>query len=109
MKPMYYIDLLLPVHVFWQICANWQGFFDPESGISYYMVSVGSEPLENVTDISNLTQVNKKSHEACVLLQPGFYLEHGKTYYTTVWAYNGAARQLNISTISNGGNLSYTY
>ncbi|XP_076085507.1 uncharacterized protein LOC143056307 [Mytilus galloprovincialis] len=84
------------------ICANWQGFFDPESGISFYMVSVGSEPLENVTDISNLTQINKKSHEACVLLQPGFYLEHGKTYYTTVWAYNGAARQLNISSISNG-------
>ncbi|VDH98959.1 Hypothetical predicted protein [Mytilus galloprovincialis] len=84
------------------ICANWKGFFDPESGISFYQVSVGSEPLENVTDISNTTQVNKKSHEACVLLQPGFYLEHGKTYYTTVWAFNGAARQLNISSISNG-------
>ncbi|XP_052081925.1 uncharacterized protein LOC127719726 isoform X2 [Mytilus californianus] len=84
------------------ICANWQGFFDPESGISFYMVSVGSEPLENVTDVSNLTQVSRKLHEACVLLQQASYLEHGRIYYTTVWAFNGAARQLNISAISNG-------
>lgn len=69
------------------------------------MVSIGSEPLENVTDVANLTQYNRKSHEACVLLQPESYLEHGKKYYATVWAYNGAARQLNISSMSDGGML----
>ncbi|CAG2251012.1 unnamed protein product [Mytilus edulis] len=84
------------------ICANWQGFYDPESGISFYMVSIGSEPLENVTDVSNLTQVSRQLHDACVLLQEAAYLEHGRIYYTTVWAFNGAARQLNISGISNG-------
>ncbi|XP_076085326.1 uncharacterized protein LOC143056125 [Mytilus galloprovincialis] len=85
-----------------KICANWQGFFDPESGISFFMVSVGSEPLENVTDISNLTQIDRKHHKTCVFLEQGSYLEHGNTYYTTVWAYNGGARQLNSSSISNG-------
>lgn len=71
------------------------------------MVSVGSEPLENVTDISNLTQIDRKHQKACVFLEQGSYLEHGNTYYTTVWAYNGGARQLNSSSISNGGNLNY--
>jgi hypothetical protein len=60
-------------------------FYDPESGIAFYMVSVGSVPDINVTDIANLTQYNRKTHEACVQLTTGHYLEHGKTYYTTVW------------------------
>ena len=67
------------------------------------MVSVGSENEINVTDIANLTQYNRKTHEACVQLPEGQYLEHGKTYYTTVWAYNGAIKQRNCVSISNGG------
>ena len=69
------------------------------------MVSVGSVPDINVTDIANLTQYNRKTHEACVQLTAGHYLEHGKTYYTTVWGYNGAIKQRNCVGISNGGNI----
>ena len=90
------------------MCANWLKFYDPESGIAFYMVSVGSVPDINVTDIANLTQYNRKTHEACVQLTTGHYLEHGKTYYTTVWGYNGAIKQRNCVGISNGGKI-YKY
>ena len=87
---------------------NWKDFYDPESGISFYMVGVGSEPFPNITDVANLTKIRRQTHETCFTLKPGFYLEHGATYYTIVWAYNGAARQQNISQISDGGMLKCT-
>lgn len=67
------------------------------------MVSASSIQDINITDIANLTQYNRKTHEACVPLSQGQYLEHGKTYYTTVWAYNGAIKQRNCVAVSNGG------
>ena len=32
-------------------------------------------------------------------------LEHGNTYYSVVWAYNGAINQRNATALSNGGNI----
>ena len=61
-----------------------------------------------ITDVANLTKITRQTHETCFTLKPGFYLEHGATYYTIVWAYNGAARQQNISQISDGGMLKCT-
>ncbi|VDI41391.1 Hypothetical predicted protein [Mytilus galloprovincialis] len=105
--PLYGTDLLYTKN-FDTLCANWLHFYDPESGIAFYMVSAGSLPDINVTDIANLTQYNRKTHEACVPLSTGQYLEHGKTYYTTVWAYNGAIRQRNCVGISNGVTVDLT-
>ncbi|CAC5384518.1 unnamed protein product [Mytilus coruscus] len=105
--PLYGTDLLYTKN-FDTLCANWLHFYDPESGIAFYMVSAGSLPDINVTDIANLTQYNRKTHEACVPLSTDQYLEHGKTYYTTVWAYNGAIRQRNCVGISNGVTVDLT-
>ncbi|KAJ8321023.1 hypothetical protein KUTeg_002610 [Tegillarca granosa] len=84
------------------ICANWENFYDPDSGIDFYMVSVGTKPLTNVTDIANLTQYDRKTHEACVHLDEKHYLKHEETCYVTVWAFNRAHKQLNVSAISDG-------
>ena len=89
--------------LFFQLCANWHHFYDPESGIDFYLVSVGSEPITNMTDVANLTLYDRKTHEVCVQLEPENYLEHGLTYFTTVWAYNGGVNQRYINSISNGG------
>jgi hypothetical protein len=48
------------------------------------MVGVGSEPFPNITDVANLTKIRRQIHETCFTLKPGFYLEHGATYYTIV-------------------------
>ena len=84
-----------------QICSNWQHFYDPESGITMYMLSVGSE--RNITDVANLTQFSYRESSACIELPPSRYLTHNQIYYTTVWAYNGGNKQLNVSVVSDGG------
>ena len=56
-----------------------------------------------MTDVANLTLYDRRTHEACVHLEPENYLEHGLTYFTTVWAYNGGLHQKYINSISNGG------
>lgn len=68
-----------------------------------YLVSVGSSP--NTTDVANLTQFSSKSHSACVELEPKKYLLHNQKYYSKVYAFNGAHRQLNVSMVSDGGML----
>ena len=84
-----------------QICSNWQRFYDPQSGIAMYMVGVGSSP--NKTDVANLTRFSSQSHVACVKLKPDRYLTHNQKYFSTVYAYNGGHKQQNVSAISNGG------
>lgn len=86
---------------FIQICANWENFHDPESGIAYYNVGIGS--TSNKTDIANLTRFEHSVHEACITLPEEKYLAHGNIYYVIVWAYNGGHKRLNVSGVSNGG------
>ena len=88
--------------IFFQICLNWADFVDSESGISHYMVSVGTELDSSVTDVVNLTRYESTVNQACLNLDPEFYLHHGQTYYTTVWAFNMGAKQLNVSKTSDG-------
>ena len=86
-----------------QICFNWVNFYDPESGISYYLVGAGTRP--GLTDVVRLTEISYKQQSACLDVSPRNVLEHGKTYYGVVWAFNGAIHQRNVSAVSNGGTL----
>lgn len=72
-----------------------------------YMVSVGSSP--NTTDVANLTQFSSKTHHACVELEPDKYLEHNQKYFSKVYAFNGAHKQLNVSKVSDGGKIKGLY
>lgn len=77
-------------------------FIDAESGISHYLVSVGTSQDRDVTDVVSLTQYGATERVACFDLTTDLYLQHGITYYTTVWALNSASKQQNVSRTSNG-------
>ncbi|CAG2187681.1 unnamed protein product [Mytilus edulis] len=105
--PVYKTDLMYTKNCE-QLCSNWHHFYDPESGIGYYMVSAGSEPEINVTDVANLTEYDRRTYEVCIELTADNYLEHGQTYYTTVWAFNAGIKIRNVSAISNGVTVDLT-
>ena len=88
-------------YFYFQICFNWAGFYDPESGISKFMVGVGTSP--GLTDVVRLTRQGGKQYSACLLLNNDNHLKHGNTYYGVVWAFNGAVNQRNTSGVSDGG------
>ena len=52
-----------------------------------------------------LTDVSSKQHSICMIIDTDERLEHGNTYYSVVWAYNGAINQRNATALSNGGNI----
>ncbi|VDI54125.1 Hypothetical predicted protein [Mytilus galloprovincialis] len=89
-----------------QLCSNWRHFYDQESGISMYMVGVSSERNINNTDIANTTEISRQTHTTCVSVNK--VLEHGKTYYTIVWAYNGGIAQQKVAAISDGVTVDLT-
>jgi hypothetical protein len=84
-----------------QICANWHDFFDPESGISFYKVGVGSR--RNLTDVAGLRKFHAHTYTGCVPLESNHTLQHTHVYYIVVWTYNRGHRQLNVSAVSDGG------
>ena len=65
------------------------------------MIGISSTKDMNNTDIAGLTEINRQSHMTCLPVTED--LEHGETYYTIVWAYNGGITQQKVAAISNGG------
>ncbi|XP_076076023.1 uncharacterized protein LOC143046845 [Mytilus galloprovincialis] len=88
------------------LCSNWKQFYDAESGISVYMIGISSTKDMNNTGIAGLTEINKQSHMTCLPVTED--LEHGETYYTIVWAYNGGITQQKVAAISNGVTVDLT-
>ncbi|KAL5014713.1 hypothetical protein ScPMuIL_008983 [Solemya velum] len=88
------------------ICSNWEDFYDEESGIAFYLLGVGTEP--DITDVADLMRVDRRVHESCVELKEENYLEHGKTYYNVLYAFNGGHKQLNVSASSDGVKVDLT-
>ncbi|XP_048258676.1 uncharacterized protein LOC125384201 [Haliotis rufescens] len=80
-----------------KICGNWFGFYDPESGISHYELSVLDATN---TTISEPVSLDHKTHETCVQLDQR--LEHGKAYSFYITAFNAGHKQLNVSAVSDG-------
>ena len=76
-------------------------FYDPESGISAYLVGVGSSSGQ--TDIVPLQEVYYKEHTKCFDLTSDRVLQHGKTYYAIVYGVNGGIVKRNVSAVSDGG------
>ena len=85
-----------------QICANWKNFYDPESGISSFLLGVGTSFGQ--TDVIRLRQIGPAEHRACIPVSDTTPLVHGSKYYTTVYALNGGIVRRNTSATSNGGN-----
>ena len=91
----------LCIFLYFQICLNWIDFNDPESGISYYLVGVGTKP--GLTDVVRLTEISVQQISVCLDVSGTVMLEHGQSYFGVVWAFNAAINQKNNSAISSGG------
>ncbi|XP_069118476.1 uncharacterized protein [Argopecten irradians] len=66
---------------FSHLVCSWDGFIDPESGIEYYKVGLGTTPGE--LDVRRLTFVGLSTN-----MTWSVHLEQGVTYYVTVQACN---------------------
>ena len=82
-----------------RICAKWNNFFDPESGISAYRWGVGTAP--GLSDIVSFTSdLPPDQNDIC---RDGLDLQHNTTYYSTIIAFNADTfMPKNSSSSSNG-------
>ncbi|XP_070573688.1 uncharacterized protein [Ptychodera flava] len=80
-----------------RICANWQNFFDPESGISKYILGVGTAP-----NTDNVVSFHDVDHTVTVGCHDDMILTHNTMYYSTLLAFNAGHRRLNTSVVSDG-------
>ncbi|XP_066300154.1 uncharacterized protein [Branchiostoma lanceolatum] len=81
-----------------EVCANWNDFYDEDSGIKDFMWGVGSTPGE--LDILEYVKVSSSEHVWCSNIDTE--LQHNLTYYSTIVATHNGHRGLNVSGISNG-------
>ena len=87
-------------------CVNFDGFSDPESGISKYEWCIGTgvrNDKERCNAVGNQI-IDVIDHIACAKVE----LIHQQTYYTTVWAHNKAHRVLKTMKSSDGVRIDNT-
>ncbi|XP_070562332.1 uncharacterized protein [Ptychodera flava] len=80
-----------------EICANWQDFYDPESGIDKYVWGVGTSPFSD--DVSPFQEYHHQAYAAC---NESVSLEHNTKYFSTLTAYNAGHKILTTTVSSNG-------
>ncbi|XP_067685182.1 uncharacterized protein [Haliotis asinina] len=78
------------------ICAQWENFYDSESGIKRYLWGVGTKPGSD--DIVKFKTEDRSVHKDC----SSVLLTHKTTYYSTVIAFNGALNMKRVNFTSNG-------
>ncbi|XP_061168902.1 uncharacterized protein LOC133178171 [Saccostrea echinata] len=79
-----------------QICAQWTGFYDPESGINHFRWGIGTFPGKD--DIMNFRNFSHNTRHSCVEIA----LQHNTQYYSTVIVYNAALNSKDSNGTSNG-------
>ncbi|XP_070564497.1 uncharacterized protein [Ptychodera flava] len=80
-----------------EICANWQNFYDEQSGIDRYEWAVGTSPFSD--DIVPVQTISSQIFNKC---DNDVNLIHNTTYYSTLVAVNGAHKSLNTTVSSSG-------
>ncbi|VDI44467.1 Hypothetical predicted protein, partial [Mytilus galloprovincialis] len=81
-----------------KVCAQWNGFYDPESGLSEYRWGVGTEAgRDDIVPFKNKT-FSRDVKDSCADLQ----LQHNTTYYSIVIAKNSALNPKTVKGYSNG-------
>ncbi|XP_062588035.1 uncharacterized protein LOC134249704 [Saccostrea cucullata] len=79
-----------------EICAQWKGFFDPESGIDHFRWGVGTFPgKDNVVTFHNISHNTRHSCSEVVL-------QHNTRYYSTVIVFNAALNSKDSNSTSDG-------
>ena len=80
-----------------EVCVNYNGFMDPDSGISSFLWSVVSGGAEVFR--RELTMVEMTLQTACEAVS----LPHNTRYYSTLTAFNGGSNGMNATGSSDGG------
>ncbi|XP_078575736.1 uncharacterized protein LOC144861641 [Branchiostoma floridae x Branchiostoma japonicum] len=81
-----------------RVCASWKDFHDEESGIGFYMWGVGT--AVDIDDVVPFHELPHTQHAACAELNQT--LQHGRTYYSTLVAFNLGHARKNVSVSSDG-------
>ncbi|KAI0241220.1 hypothetical protein LSAT2_032838 [Lamellibrachia satsuma] len=80
-----------------QYCANWNGFGDPESGLTKYVITLGTSAGSD--DIVPYTRLSHDVTSQCV---DGLHLQHKAVYFVSVTAVNGGLVERNVTVNSDG-------
>ncbi|XP_063447918.1 uncharacterized protein LOC134727466 [Mytilus trossulus] len=81
-----------------KVCVQWNGFYDPESGLSEYRWGVGTEAgRDDIFPFKSKT-FSRDVKDSCADIQ----LQHNQTYYSTVIAKNSALNPKTVQGYSNG-------
>lgn len=80
-----------------EVCVNYNGFVDQDSGISSYVWSVLSGGVELFQ--RELTLVEMTHQTACETV----VLQHNTRYYSILTAVNGGVNEMNATSMSDGG------
>ncbi|XP_052073991.1 uncharacterized protein LOC127711867 [Mytilus californianus] len=81
-----------------KVCAQWNGFYDPESGLIEYRWGVGTTVgRDDIVPFKNKT-FSRDVKDSCADVQ----LQHNMTYYSTVIAKNSALNPKTVKGYSNG-------
>ncbi|KAI8514390.1 hypothetical protein Bbelb_087140 [Branchiostoma belcheri] len=80
-----------------EICANWENFRDPDTGIADYLWGVGTSPGDD-----NVVEFKRLRHFVFLQCDNSVNLAHNATYYSTLYAFNRGHKRLNVSANSEG-------
>ena len=81
-----------------EVCVNFNGFVDQDSGISSYVWSVmsgGGELFQRELSVVEMTH-----QTACETVSP---LRHNSRYYSVLTTVNGGVNEMNATSMSDGG------
>ncbi|CAH1787741.1 unnamed protein product [Owenia fusiformis] len=87
-----------------ELIAQWHGFYDRHSGISRYIVCVGTSPSVSDCDVYPAKSLGLQTS---IVMRPSEELKHGLTYYTKVYAID-AADLSSFMSVSDGISIDTT-
>ncbi|XP_078621329.1 uncharacterized protein LOC144887805 [Branchiostoma floridae x Branchiostoma japonicum] len=80
-----------------EICANWENFRDPDTGIADYLWGVGTSPGDD-----DVVEFRRLGHTVFLECDRSVNLMHNTRYFSTLVAYNRGHKRLNVSANSEG-------
>ena len=85
-----------------EVCVNYNGFVDQDSGISSFLWTVMSDGVELLSRELSVAEMTLQT--ACEAVSR----PHNSRYYSTITAFNGGSNEMNATGTSDGGRLQWT-
>ena len=85
-----------------EVCVNYNGFVDQDSGVSSFLWTVVSDDVELLSRELSVAEMTLQT--ACAAVSR----PHNSRYYSTITAFNGGSNEMNATGTSDGGRLEWT-